>query len=172
MLVGVSGPVASGKSTLARHLSSSIVATDDYLPDYDLVPYHERDEPRHADFERLARDLAALKRGEPASLPVWSFHTHRREGERRMEPAGVIVCEGIHALYERVAALYDVAVFVEAPRHVRLARMEERERSGVRGWGVEAAREFFHKVAEPTFDRHADAYRSRAHVIVMNHGEG
>lgn len=170
MLVGISGPVASGKSTLARLVSPCIVATDDYLPDYDVTPNHERDEPRNADFPRLARDLESLRAGRPTAIPIWSFHSHKREGERSVVPAQVVICEGIHALYDTVAHLYDLAVFVEAPQSLRLARMEDRERSGARGWGVEQAREFFHEVAEPTFNRFAHLYRARAHVIVMNDG--
>ncbi|MBL8745421.1 MAG: hypothetical protein JNK58_03595 [Phycisphaerae bacterium] len=168
VLVGVSGPVASGKSTLARLISPCIVATDDYLPDYDVTANHERDEPRNADFPRLARDLESLRSGRKTLVPVWSFHSHRREGEREVTPGEVVICEGIHALYETVSGLYDLAVFVESPRHVRLSRMEERERSGARGWGVEVARSFFHEVAEPTFQRFAEVYRSRADVVVRN----
>jgi uridine kinase len=168
MLVGISGPVASGKSTLARLVSPCIVATDNYLPDYDITPNHERDEPRNADFPRLARDLESLRAGRTTAIPTWSFHSHKREGERPMSPDEIVVCEGIHALYDTVAHLYDLAVFVESPKSLRLSRMEDRERSGARGWGVETARAFFHNVAEPTFDRFADAYRARAHIIVVN----
>lgn len=168
VVVGVSGPVASGKSTLARLISSCVVATDDYLPDYDRTPEHERDEPSSADFPRLARDLSLLRAGRAALIPVWSFHTHKREGERLMTPASVVVCEGIHALHDAVAHLYDLTIFVEAPRDLRLRRMEERERSGVRGWGVEASRRFFLDVAEPTFARFERDYRSRAQMIVTN----
>jgi uridine kinase len=166
VLVGIGGPVASGKSTLARALSPCVVATDDYLPDYDRVPIHERDEPRHADYRRLAADLAALREGRSARVPVWSFKSHRREGEREVAPARIVVCEGIHALFDEVAPLLDVAVFVDAPRAVRLERWRAREQAGDRGWSVEYATEFFHGVAEPTFERYAAAYRARAHVIV------
>lgn len=169
-ILGVTGPVASGKSTLARLISPCIVATDDYLPDYDTTQNHERDEPRNADFPRLARDLESLRLGRTTAVPVWSFHSHKREGERHVAPADIVICEGIHALYDTVAHLYDLAVFVEAPKNLRLTRMEDRERSGVRGWGVETARAFFHGVAEPTFDRFAQAYRARAHVVVVNDG--
>jgi hypothetical protein len=38
----------------------------------------------------------------------------------------------------------------------------------VRGWGVEKARNFFHAVADPTFDRYAARYRAMAHLVVVN----
>lgn len=168
VVIGVTGPVGSGKSALASRLSPCVLATDDYLPDYDKVAYHERDDPRMADFARLHGDLSALLRGEPARAPVWSFKTHRREGERYVAPSEVVVCEGIHALHESIHRALDLAVFVEAPSDVRWRRWEHLELTGVRGMGVEAARAFFRDVAEPTFERFAAAYRSRAHVIVTN----
>ncbi len=168
VVIGVSGPVGSGKSTLAGALSACIVPTDMYLPDYAHVPYLERDDPAHADFSRLAADVDRLRRGLPASIPIWSFQTHRREGERAVYPAGLIIIEGIHALNARVAPLTDLRVLVEAPAALRWQRWEFLERTGVRGWGVEAARQFFTGVAEPTFDRFAGDYRARAHFIVRN----
>lgn len=168
-IVGVTGPVGAGKSTLARRLSGVVVSTDDYLPDYDLVAERERDDPAAADLDALARHLAALRAGRPVMAPVWSFHTHRRESRREVRPAPVIVCEGLHALHERIADLLDVRVFLDAPAPVRLARLQEREQTGERGWGVERATRFFHEVAEPTYARFAPDYRARAHLIVLAH---
>lgn len=168
VLVGVSGAVGSGKSTLADRLGGVVVRTDDYLPDYAGLPEHERDLPDRADLGRLRQDLEALARGDAVKVPVWCFHEHRRTGERLVEPGAVIVCEGIHALHERVSGMYDIRVFVEAPRAVRWARWEAIEASNERGWGVDRAREFFEGVAEPTFDRFAPMYRASAHVLVIN----
>lgn len=172
MIVGISGPVCSGKSTLARMLSGCVVCTDDYLPDYATVPMNERDLPEKADLERLRSDLMSLRSSGSATSPIWSFTTHRREGERVVSAdGGVAICEGIHALHERLVDLLDVAVFVEAARDVRRKRCEARELAGERGWTVEHAREHFDHVAEPTFDRYASEYRAKAHVIVLNdHG--
>jgi len=168
IVIGIGGPVASGKTMLAERLSDCVISTDAYLPDYDRVPHHERDEPHHADLARLEQDLLALRAGRETRVPVWSFKTHRREGFRLVGPAPVIVCEGIHALHERVASALDVAVYVEAPKEVRLARWRAREASGARGWSVEFASSFFHEVAEPTFNRYAPSYRLRADIIVKN----
>ena len=80
VLIGITGPVGAGKSTLARLLSPCILSTDDYLPDYDTLPVDEHDLPDHLDAGLLLENLAALVRGEPATTPIWSFQTHRREG--------------------------------------------------------------------------------------------
>ena len=56
-VVGITGAVAAGKSTLARRLSACVVSTDHYLPDYDRTPEHLRDLPESSDLARLAQDL-------------------------------------------------------------------------------------------------------------------
>lgn len=169
-VVGITGRVGSGKSALAGRLGAAILSTDDYLPDYQAVPYHERDEPHHLDWGRLLSDIAVLRSGRSARVPVWSFQSHRREGEREVSSGPVVVCEGIHALHQRVRGVLHVGVVVQAPADVRWARWEHLERTGERGWGVERARAFFEQVAEPTFAAREAEYRAAAHVIVDNSG--
>lgn len=175
-IVGVTGAVGSGKSRLAERVASDparpgvIVPTDAYLPDYEVVAFEERDLPEHAHLDELAAHLADLREGRPADIPVWSFDVHRRTGSSRVEPAAVVVVEGLFALHASVRDHLDVAVFVEAPREHRLERMLARERAGERGWSVEHAAEHFAEVAEPIFERHAGAYRAAAHVVVDNPG--
>lgn len=167
-VVGIGGPVGAGKSTLASLLGGLVVRTDDYLPDYDELPEHERDEPRNADLATLATHLADLSRGLEVDAPVWCFKTHRRVGVRRLSPRPVVVCEGIHALHPMVRPALDVAVFVDAPADERWARWESIELRGLRGWGVERARDYFQTVAEPTFARSAAEYLAGADLIVLN----
>jgi uridine kinase len=167
-IVGITGPVGAGKSTLAARLSPCIISTDHYLPDYDATPMHERDLPERSDLLRLLADLRSLRDGRATPIPQWSFHTHSRVGQAAIEPKDLVVVEGLHALHETHAGALDVMVFVEASAQVRLARWENLARTGQRGWGVEETRTFFHNVAEPTFHARAGAYRAAAHVIVVN----
>lgn len=167
-VVGIGGPVGAGKSTLAARLGGLVVRTDDYLPNYDELPEHERDDPRHADLGALARHLADLRHGAEVEAPVWCFKTHRRVGVRHLSPRPLVVCEGIHALHPTVRPVLDVSAFVDAPPDDRWARWEAIEARGERGWGVERARAYFHTVAEPTFARAAAEYRAIADLIVLN----
>ena len=168
VVVGITGPVGSGKSHLASLLTPCVLSSDDYLPDYEHIPEEHRDLPELADYRSLGEDLAHLRRGVARDIPVWSFQTHRRESSRRVDPHPLIVCEGIHALHDLVSPSVDLRIFVEAPATVRWSRWEHLERTGVRGWGVEKARNFFHAVADPTFDRYAARYRAMAHLVVVN----
>ncbi|MEZ6242810.1 MAG: hypothetical protein R3B57_07175 [Phycisphaerales bacterium] len=167
-LVGITGPVGSGKSTLAEQFGGVVVRTDDYLPDYDALPEHERDLPERADLALLAEHLRTLGQGRPIEAPIWSFQEHRRVGRRVVEGGPLIVCEGIHALHATLAGVHHVRVFVEAGSEVRWRRWERIELERERGWGVEAARRYFDEVAEPTFAARAEAYRAIADLIVDN----
>jgi uridine kinase len=167
-VIGVTGAVAAGKSTLARTLSECVVSTDNYLPDYHATAEHLRDLPESSDLERLARDLAALRSGCGANIPLWTFAEHRRIGEQRVETADVVVVEGLHALHPLPRQHVDIAVFVDAPQPTRWQRAVAREQAGDRPWPIEYLENFFHTVAEPTFALHADGYRRAAHFVVIN----
>lgn len=172
-VIGVTGPTGSGKTTLAglirdRLQDAIVLSTDRYLPDYDQIPDEEVDDPEHAALDELAEHLNQLRSGTPAELPVWSFHSHSRTGSESINPAAVIILEGIFALHEKVCPGLDLAIFVEARPEVRWERVKARELSGARGWGVERSRVHFDNVADPTFLRWAQAYRDNADIIVTN----
>jgi len=166
-VVGITGPMAAGKSTLATLLGGLVLSTDRYLPDYEGLAEHEWDLPEHSDLARLRDDLARLRSGSRTLVPVWSFHSHSRVGEEPMEPAPLIVVEGLHALARSVQAHLDISVLVDAPREVRWSRCVERERTGERGWSIEYVEQFFERVAEPTFNAHGRLEAARAQVIVV-----
>lgn len=171
-VVCIAGPVGSGKTTLARRLAAiadaRIISTDDYLPDYDQTPEHLRDEPDSARLPELTAHLTELLAGRAAEIPVWSFHEHRCTGSRRVEPAPLLVVEGIHALHPAMDPVRAIGVLVQASARTRWGRWEAIESSGQRGWGVEKARAFFENVADPTFERHMHRYRARADFLVVN----
>ena len=167
-VIGVTGAVAAGKSTLARTLSECVVSTDNYLPDYHTTAEHLRDLPESSDLERLARDIAALRSGCGTNIPLWTFAEHRRIGEQRVETADVVVVEGLHALHALPRQHVDIAVFVDAPQPTRWQRAVAREQAGDRPWPIEYLDKFFYSVAEPTFALHADGYRRAAHFVVIN----
>jgi uridine kinase len=176
VVVGVTGPVGSGKTTLAHAIVSQsaepglVLSTDHYLPDYERVEYVERDEPKHSDLPLLSSHLQDLRDGRDVQVPIWSFQSHSREGTSRVSPAPLIICEGIHALHAHVRPALDVALFVHAAAATRWQRWKAIEERGERGWGVDVAQAFFDDVAEPTYTRHAHDYLRHADVIVENDG--
>ena len=171
--VAIAGAPGSGKSTLATTLAALrgdavVIGTDAYLPDYSTLEPHQFDLPEHSALDELAEHIGALLSGQSAQVPIWCFHEHRRTDSRRVEPASLIVIEGIHALQPIVAAQSNLRVLIDAPSEDRLERILSRERAGERGWGEEQSTAFFHTVADPTFSRFLPEYRAIADVTVDN----
>ncbi|RKU35265.1 uridine kinase [Candidatus Poribacteria bacterium] len=133
LLVAIDGLGGAGKSTLARLLKQqlkaigwtvAVVKHDDfYLPsnqresqqigmigsDFDwerlrdqvLVPIRER---RHADYQRYDWETDVLA----------EWHT--------ISAANVVIVEGVYTIRRELISLYDLKIWVECPRAIRLAR--------------------------------------------------
>ena len=120
-LVAVDGPAASGKSTLARALAGAlqapIVSTDDFLSWEEMSAWWPRLgeqvlQPLFAGREARyqARDWAGDEFG--SSCREW----------KSLPWAPVVVLDGVTSARQAAGERLAYAVFVDAPRQVRLAR--------------------------------------------------
>jgi uridine kinase len=112
VLVGIGGHGAAGKTFLARSIpGAEIVSTDEFWDgnEFDLSRL------RREVFDRLAAD-------ETARFASFDWVAQEPRGERTVRPAGTVVVEGVCALHRLFRDDYDLRVWVEAPRDVRLAR--------------------------------------------------
>ena len=113
VLVGIGGHGAAGKTTLARQIASAqVVGTDEF---WDGTEF---------ELSRLRTAvLEPLVRGEPAEYRAFSWELQERlPTPRRIQPEGVIVIEGVCALHLLFRDAYNLRIWVEAPRELRLAR--------------------------------------------------
>ena len=113
VLVGIGGHGGAGKTTLASLIpAAQIVSTDEFWDG--------------AEFELsrlLAEVLAPIARGEQAEYHAFSWERQAPLAEPRIVPPnGVIVIEGVCALHKMFREAYDLRVWVEAPRELRLER--------------------------------------------------
>jgi uridine kinase len=126
-LVGIGGHGGAGKTTLARAIPDArIISTDEFWRGDGF------------DIDRLRREVVEpLTRGETARFSSYDWDARELRGERRVEPVGVVVVEGVCALHRTVREAYDIRVWVEAPYDVRLARGVARDGEGARATWVE-----------------------------------
>lgn len=141
VIVGVGGASGSGKTSIAELIAARLggmrvvsLSSDNYyktLP-HDVDPSdYNFDHPSAIDFERLADDLEALRRGADAAVPNYDFVTHARTSEETHisgTSTHVLILDGIFVLYaDRVRELCDLTIFTAEDSDVCLARRLRRD---------------------------------------------
>lgn len=140
-VVGVAGPVAVGKTTVAegfagamrsRGREAQVLGTDAFLFPNDVLAERgltmRKGFPESFDAEALERGLSRIKAGERrVEVPVYSHLTYDIDPEARavLEDPDLVVVEGVNVLEEPAVGFLDVGIYVDAPEET------------VRGWFVE-----------------------------------
>ncbi|WP_225868970.1 MULTISPECIES: uridine kinase [unclassified Nocardioides] len=122
-LICIDGLAGSGKTTLARSLATLapeavVLGTDEMLEGWRGLP------GLGASVEALLRPLAA---GAPGSYRRWDWYADRWAESVTVEPAPLLVVEGVGSAASSYRDLVTILVWVEADRDVRLARWLERD---------------------------------------------
>ncbi len=123
VLVGIGGRGGAGKTTLARSIpGAQVVSTDEF---WDGAGF---------EISRLRAEVVEpIARGVPAEYRAFSWELQRRLAEPRLvRPEGVVVVEGVCALHTLLRPAYDLRIWVEAPRALRLERGIARDGEGAR----------------------------------------
>ncbi len=137
LLVGIGGHGCSGKTTLARSIAGAIiVATEEFWDGREfrmdrlrrevIDPLRCGDRARYAGWDRSAGGAAETPAEAPAEAPAGEAAV-AQAGLRTIEPSGVVVIDGVCALHRMLRDAYDVRIWVDAPRAVRLARALARD---------------------------------------------
>jgi len=184
LIFGIAGGTGSGKSTVARRVADALgdssvafIEMDSYYRDFSHLSRHELhhhvnwDHPDAFDVELLASHLEALARGEAIEAPVYEFATHSRSAAvRRVEPADVIVIDGILLLAdERVRAVCDVKVYVDADPDIRLIRRIRRDLAD-RGRSLDSILDQYLSTVQPMHLQFVEPSKRYADVIVPRGG--
>jgi len=138
LLVGIGGHGGAGKSSLARAIpGAEIVGTDEFW------------NGREFELSRLRREVFdPLVAGRSARFASFDWGAREARGERLVEPVGIVVVEGVCALHRMFRDDYDLRVWVETPRDVRLERGVARD--------GEAARSTWEEIWMPMEDRYVE----------------
>ena len=124
-IITICGPTCSGKTTTANKLLSYIkaegkrmhvVSFDDFYKDRDVIEHECKSKGVPLEFESASTlDLDLLKsvmlrisNGEDVDIPKFDFKTGKRNGyvKYRLSCEDIFIFEGIQALYDEVACLY------------------------------------------------------------------
>lgn len=164
-LIAIDGAGGAGKSTLAHELASltsqaKVVPMDDfYRPATDTVRLSVSPASgyqHYFDWQRL-RDqvLVPLSTGSEATYQRYDWGMAKLNEYHTIHPTGIVIVEGVYTMREDLRSFYDLTVFVDAPRPLRLRRMVSRaanDRAMIQKWM--AAEDYYVTKEDPA--NHAD----------------
>jgi len=177
VVVGIGGCSGSGKTSLARELTTQLEATlfplDLYYRDLSQFPLDDRhkqnfDHPDSLESELFIEHIRGLREGRTIQRPVYDFAHHARVAGKfeAVAPAPFVVVEGILAMhYAELWPMYDFSIYVEAPNEVCLARRIYRDMRE-RGRTEASVRAQFEATARPMAERYVLPSQARATMTV------
>lgn len=178
LIVAIAGGSGSGKTVFAerlvRRLGSRAVALshDDYykhLPDMTAqeAETYDFDSPSALDTHVLVEHICSLKAGRAIQVPSYDFATHARtEGARRIEPAAVVVVEGLLIMCDpELRSLFDLTVFIDVDPDVRVLRRVERD-CRTRGASLERAIAMYLGTTKSAHEKYVEPFKNRADIVI------
>ena len=184
LVVGIAGGTGSGKTTVANKLAHAMpdgrcasIEHDAYYKDQSHLPLDERarvnyDHPSSLDSALLAEHLRELRAGRGVDVPMYDFTNHtRRADTRRVEPAPLIVVEGILVFVDvALRELMDVKIFVDTDPDIRLMRRIRRDLEH-RGRSFQSIRDQYYATVRPMHLEHVEPTKRWADLIVPEGGD-
>lgn len=183
-MIGVAGGTGSGKTTIAKALLAGLPRTrailiqyDSYYRDHPELSYEQRaelnyDHPAALENELLIQHLDALRAGKTVHVPMYDFASHRRREETvAVEPAPVIIVEGILVLAENeIRDRLDIKLFVDTAADIRLMRRVRRDLEA-RGRTFSQVRKQYYDTVRPMHQAFVEPSKSSADIIIPEGGK-
>jgi uridine kinase len=184
-VIGVAGGSGSGKSTVTRQVLAAIgtervavVMQDDYYRDQSHMPPEDRrqqnyDHPDAFDWPLMVQHLAALRRGEAIEMPVYDFAADNRSpATTTVQPAPVIVVEGLFALYDaKLRQMMSLKIYVDTASDVRFIRRLQRDITE-RGRSTESVVQQYLDTVRPMHKQFIEPTKRNADVILPHGANG
>ena len=183
LIIGICGASGSGKSTMAKALCQKLerrciyIKQDSYYKDHPDMTFEERerinyDEPEAFEHDALRDDLIRLRRGESITEKDYDYTHHRRcDPGYTIEPADVVIIEGIHVFYDpEVRDLLDFKIYIQVDPDVCLLRRVKRDIRD-RGRSIESVYRQYLDTVKPMYEKHIRNYVEFADLIVARGGK-
>lgn len=183
VIIGIAGGTGSGKTTLTKQLKKqfsekvSIVYHDNYYKRNDGLSLEERkkinyDSPSAFDTDMMVADLKDLKDGKTVYCPVYDYTIYNRTDEtRRIEPADVIIVEGILVFQSKALRdLMDIKIFVDTDADERIIRRILRD-AGERGRSLDSIVTQYRTTVKPMHEKYVEPSKKYADIIVVGGGK-
>ena len=178
LFIGLAGGSGSGKTTIAEEVVDrldgkvALLHHDAYYRHRVDLSFEERtrvnyDHPDSLETGLLVEHLESLRSGLAIEHPVYDFAIHLRSEEtQRIEPARVVIVEGILVLSDaRLRSELDLKIFVDTDPDLRLARRLERD-IAERGRSVDSVIDQYFTTVRPMHLEYVEPSRRYADIII------
>lgn len=184
IIIGISGPSASGKSLLANTIVNEmgtrqvqVISEDSYYKDRADIPFEQRvninyDHPDSLEHSLMIEHLKALRDGKSVDVPRYDYTLHCRSDETiEIGQHRIIVLEGILLFVEpELRKLMDIRIFMDTPLDICLTRrirrdIVERKRT------VDSVLDQYLNTVRPMYLQFIEPSKRYADIIVPRGGE-
>ncbi|VDO37484.1 unnamed protein product [Haemonchus placei] len=190
-IIGVAGGPASGKSLVTEKIMERLgtlnqgrnkqvitIPMESFYKELDeeerlkaALGEYDFDHPSAFDFDKLTETISQLEQGKAVTIPKYDFLTSTRKGTLRIEPADVIIVEGILIFYDaRLRNKFAMKLFVDADADIRLARRVRRD-TVERKRPLSVVLNQYTKKVKPAFEEFCLPTKKWADVIIPRGGE-
>ena len=182
ILILIAGGTASGKTTVVDKIIESfnpfdvsVICMDNYYKQRDDLTFEQRkkinyDHPDSLDMDLLKRHILALMDNRNIDCPVYNFAEHNRDKSKtiKVNPAKVIIIEGILALYDSdIRSMADIQIFVESDADIRFIRRLKRDMEE-RGRTLDNVIEQYLTTVKPMYEAYVVPTKRFADIIIPN----
>ena len=166
VLVAIDGGAGAGKSTFARRLRNALGAGIDCAMvhlDHFFRTRRQRGSRlarvEDTDWQRLRDEvIRPLRAGRTARFLLYDWALDRLDGWQTVQPAGVVIVDGVSVLRRELAGCFDLAIWLSCPREKRIERLA--------GRGDTPPEEIAYWLPSEAAYVAAHAPRQRAHLVV------
>lgn len=183
ILIGIAGGTGSGKTTVAKAITSefgksevALIEQDAFYRDLKHLPFEERvkvnfDHPDAVDFDLMKFTMRELLMGNPIQIPVYDYTTHTRSQQmKHFEKHHIVVLEGILALLdEELREMMDIKLYVETADDIRVIRRIKRD-INKRGRSFESVIKQYYATVRPMHIQFVEPTKKYADIIIPEGG--
>lgn len=184
IIIGVSGPSASGKTLLANTIVKevgpeyvAVIPEDAYYKDNSHMPFEDRekinyDHPDSFDHALLCEHIRKLQNNEEVDIPIYDYPNHvRSKNTRRLGNHAIIVLEGILLFaVPELRKLMDIRIFMNTSLDICLIRRLKRDIEE-RGRSLDSVLKQYETTVRPMYWQFIEPSSQHADLIVPRGGE-
>lgn len=179
MLIAITGPTASGKTTLANLLKKGlgynlviVIRQDNYYKDWSHLSRRKRkkvnfDDSKSFDWKLLLRHLTYFKNGNSVFMPLYDFVQSRRlKKTKKIEPKPFVIVEGLMPYFiKKFRGMFNYRIYIEASNAVCLARRIKRD-TKERGESIKSVCERYFNDVLPMQEKYVEPQKEWADVVI------